>query len=145
VAVAVGNDLQFGRLLQALALEPEERYETNAGRVAARKELVPWLAGAIAGRGRDELVDALRAADVPAGPVSGVGEALRAMEEANDGGWLQVAGDIRLAPDPIRLDGKQLPLRGAPPTLGQHTDEVLRDSGLAADEIAVLRRDGVIA
>jgi crotonobetainyl-CoA:carnitine CoA-transferase CaiB-like acyl-CoA transferase len=145
VAVAVGNDAQFARLLDVLGLAGDQRYATNAGRVATRGELVPWLARAIVGRERDELVAALRAADVPAGPVSSVGEALRGMQQAHGDAWLQTAGEMRLAPDPIRLDGEQLPLRNGPPILGQHTDEILRAVGLTADEIAALRRDSVVA
>ena len=99
------------------------RYTTNAERVAAREELVPWLSAAIEGRGRDELVAALRAADVPAGPVASVGEALRDMEAAHGGAWVQEAPPMRLAPDPIRLDGESPPLRTTPPLLGEHTDE----------------------
>jgi crotonobetainyl-CoA:carnitine CoA-transferase CaiB-like acyl-CoA transferase len=145
VALAVGNDAQFARLLDVLRLAPEERFTTNEGRVGGRMELIPWLAAAIAGRERDELVAALRAADVPAGPVSSVAEALRGMEEAHDGAWLQQAGEMRLAPDPIRLSGEQLPARLSPPTLGQHTDEVLGELGLATGEIARLRAEGVVA
>jgi crotonobetainyl-CoA:carnitine CoA-transferase CaiB-like acyl-CoA transferase len=145
LAIAVGNDAQFVRLLDVLELAADDRYGTNAGRVAARAELVPWLAAAIEGRDRDELVAALRAADVPAGPVSSVGEAVRGMQTAHGGAWLQAAGEIRLAPDPIRLDGEQLPLRGAPPTLGQHTDEVLGALGMNDGEIAELRRNGAVA
>jgi len=145
VAIAVGNDAQFVRLLDVLELPADERYATNTQRVAARAELIPWLAGAIEERARDELVAALRAADVPAGPVSSVGEALRGMGDAHEGAWLQTAGDIRLAPDPIRLDGEHLPLRLPPPTLGQHTDEVLAELGLSQREIAALKEDGVVA
>jgi formyl-CoA transferase/CoA:oxalate CoA-transferase len=145
VAIAVGNDPQFTRLLGVLGLETDDRYATNAQRVAAREELIPWLGAAIGERGRDELVAALRAADVPAGPVSSVGEALRGVEAAHGGSWTQAAPPMRLAPDPIRLDGESLPLRTAPPLLGEHTDEVLAESGLTAGEIAKLRHDGVVA
>ncbi|HEX3218707.1 MAG TPA: CoA transferase, partial [Candidatus Limnocylindria bacterium] len=110
-----------------------------------REVLIPWLAKAIGARGRDELVAALRAADVPSGPVSSVGEALRGMQEAHEGAWLQDAGETRLAPDPIRLSGEQLPLRSSPPMLGQHTDELLSEIGLSAAEIASLRRERVVA
>ncbi len=145
LAIAVGNDAQFARLLEVLGLDAGGRYATNAERVAAREELVPWLGAAIEGRGRDELVAALRAADVPAGPVASVGEALRGMEQAHGGDWVQEAPPMRLAPDPIRLDGERLPLRGTPPLLGQHTDEVLTELGVMVDDIARFRRDGVIA
>jgi crotonobetainyl-CoA:carnitine CoA-transferase CaiB-like acyl-CoA transferase len=145
VAVAVGNDAQFARLLGVLGLAAQERFTTNAQRVAARADLIPWLAAALTDRGRDELVAALRAADVPAGPVSSVGEALAGMEAAHGRAWLQQSGEMRLAPDPIRLSGEQLPVRFPPPTLGQHTEEVLGELGLSHGEIAVLRRDGIVA
>ena len=49
LAIAVGNDAQFARLLEVLGLDAEGRYATNAERVAARDELVPWLSAAIEG------------------------------------------------------------------------------------------------
>jgi crotonobetainyl-CoA:carnitine CoA-transferase CaiB-like acyl-CoA transferase len=145
LAIAVGNDAQFVRLLAVLGLDAAGRYATNAERVAAREELVPWLSAAIQERGRDELVEALRAADVPAGPVANVGEALLGMEAAHGGDWVQDAPPMRLAPNPIRLDRQTPPLRAAPPLLGEHTDAVLGQLGLTADEIGQLRRDGVVA
>ena len=144
LVVAVGNDAQFGRLLEVLGLPVDERYATNPARLAHREELVAWLALAISGRGRDELLTALTAADVPAGPVNLVSEALAAMEAAHDGGWIETLDGIRLPPDPIRVDGARLPLRLPPPRLGEHTDSVLAEAGFASDEIAALRAEGAI-
>jgi len=67
------------------------------------------------------------------------------MQNAHGGAWVQEGGPVRLAPDPIRLDGESPPLRSIPPLLGEHTDEVLTEIGLAKEEIAQLRGDGVIA
>jgi crotonobetainyl-CoA:carnitine CoA-transferase CaiB-like acyl-CoA transferase len=145
LVVAVGNDSQFERMLAVLGVEPDPRFATNPDRLALRDELVPLLAARIAQRLRDELVTAFTEADVPAGPVNTVGEALAAVEEAYDGAWTQTADGIRLAPDPIRIDGRRLPLRAAPPRLGEHTDEVLQAAGLSPAEIAELRAQGAIA
>ena len=144
LVVAVGNDAQFARLLDVLDLDPNALFATNAQRVKRRAELVSVLADRIAGRGRDELVAALAAADVPAGPVNQVSEALAAMEAAHDGAWTQAADGMRLAPDPIRVDGQRLPLRLAPPRLGEQTDAILHEAGVSAAEIESLRLAGVI-
>jgi crotonobetainyl-CoA:carnitine CoA-transferase CaiB-like acyl-CoA transferase len=144
LVVAVGNDAQFERLIAVLGLEHDPRFATNPDRLARRDELVPMLSARIAEHARDELVAALTAADVPAGPVNLVSEALAAMEAAHDGAWTQTTDGMRLAPDPIRVDGQRLPLHAAPPRLGEHTDEILREAGVSPEEIAALRAEGAI-
>ncbi len=80
LVIAVGNDAQFGRLLDVLGLKDVDgRYASNPRRVAAREELATWLGGRIRGWQRGALVQALIAADVPAGPVNSVREAVDAM------------------------------------------------------------------
>ncbi|MGH2454880.1 MAG: CaiB/BaiF CoA transferase family protein, partial [Candidatus Limnocylindria bacterium] len=142
VVVAVGNDTQFGRLLSVLGLDPDDRYATNPRRLAHRAELVAWLSAAFLGRRRDEVVLALRAADVPAGPVSSVPEAIEGLDAALGGRWTQRLDGMAMAPGPIRLDGRLLPLGGAPPRLGEHTNEVLAEVGYTPDQVARLRTAG---
>ncbi|MBA2632301.1 MAG: CoA transferase [Chloroflexi bacterium] len=125
LVLAVGNDAQFGRLLEVLGLADDGMYATNPQRLARRAELVARLARVIGLRGRDELVAALEAADVPAGPVNRVSEALAAMEAVHGQGWTDSLDGVRMAPAPIRVDGRRLPARLAPPRLGEHTDSVL--------------------
>jgi crotonobetainyl-CoA:carnitine CoA-transferase CaiB-like acyl-CoA transferase len=122
VVVAVGNDAQFGRLLGVLGLtDADGRFATNAMRVGAREELAAWLGDAISSWERRRLVTALADADVPAGPVNTVPEAVAAMGD----GWVQELGGVRLTPGPLRVEGEHTPLRRPPPRLGEHTDEVL--------------------
>jgi glutaryl-CoA transferase len=144
LVIAVGNDTQFARLLEVLDLGPDSRFASNEDRLAGRDELIAMLAVRIGDWARDDLVAALSAADVPAGPVNSVSEALAAMESAHDGAWTQELDGLRLAPTPLRMDGQRLPLRSPPPRFGDQTDEVLREAGLDAGEIAGLRAEGAI-
>lgn len=128
VVIAVGNDAQFARLCDVLGLAPDPRFASNAERVAHRAEVTAWLADAIRRRGRDELVEALRAADIPAGPVNAVAEAVAMLDAAYGGEWTQSLEGVRLAPSPFTVDGRRHRARRPPPLLGEHTTEVL--SGL---------------
>ena len=124
LVVAVGNDAQYARLVEILGLEPDAAHATNPQRLAARDEVVRRLADAIGKRSRGSLLAALAAADVPAGPVSSVSEALDALGGVT---WLDERDGIRTAPSPIRLDGESPRMRRAPPRLGEHTAEILAE------------------
>ena len=122
LVVAIGNDAQFGRLLDVLGLiDAAGRFATNPLRVESQEELADWLGDAIGSWERGPLVAALAAADVPAGPVNTVSEAVAAMGE----GWVRELDGVRLAPGPMRVDGDLTPVRRPPPRLGEHTSEVL--------------------
>lgn len=146
LALAVGNDRQFAALLDVLGLEDRQgRFATNPKRVRHRAELVERLSAAIAKRERVELLTSLAAADVPAGPVNTVAEALRGAQAASPDAWQTEIEGVRLAPSPIRLNGRQRPPRLAPPRLGQHTDAVLTEAGFDPAEIDQLRKASVVA
>jgi crotonobetainyl-CoA:carnitine CoA-transferase CaiB-like acyl-CoA transferase len=128
IVVAVGNDAQFVRLLAVLGLTDEDaRFATNADRLKARDELTSWVSAAIRDRRRDELVEALLQADVPAGAVLTVADSVAAMEEAHAAGWVEEVDGIRLAPSPFMIDGRRAAIRRPPPKLGEHTAEVLAE------------------
>jgi crotonobetainyl-CoA:carnitine CoA-transferase CaiB-like acyl-CoA transferase len=129
LVLAIGNDGQFARLCEVLSLALDPAFATNPQRVARREQVVGALDAAIRRRGRDELLAALDAADVPAGPINTVGEAVAAMERSHSDGWVVEIDGIRLPPSPIRVDGVTAPIRLPPPRLGEHTAEVLAELG----------------
>ena len=124
LVVAVGNDAQFERLLRVLGLtDADGRFSTNELRVAARAELAAWLGESIGSWERAPMAAALADADVPAGPVNSVPEALASMGD----GWVEELDGVRLASGPLRVAGELTTLRRPPPRLGEHTHEVLRE------------------
>ena len=127
IAVAVGNDAQFGRLCDALGLPDlagDERYATNPDRVANREELVETLQKRFSERTADEWVEGIRAAGVPCGPVNTLSDVFED-EHVLGSGVLQeiehpTAGTLPMLLSPVLIDGERPPVRRPPPTLGQH-------------------------
>jgi crotonobetainyl-CoA:carnitine CoA-transferase CaiB-like acyl-CoA transferase len=107
LAIAVGNDRQFSALVDVLGLADDPRlrgrFATNPDRVGGRDELIPILEAAVRGRGREELVAALTDADVPAGPVNSVGEAVAMLRSLSGGTWTVWTDGMEVAPSPIRI------------------------------------------
>jgi succinate--hydroxymethylglutarate CoA-transferase len=152
IAVAVGNDAQFAKFAAALS-HPEwgedARFARNQDRVANR-DAVETLIGTVLGTDTvDAWIARLMAAGIPCGRVNSVAQALndphtaardmvRTIEHA-------AAGEIRTVGPGLRMGGTPTSIRRAPPTLGQHTGEILLDElGYAAERVAQLRRDGVV-
>ncbi len=131
IAVAVGNDAQFGRLCAAIGrpeLADDERYATNPARVANREELVEVLQGEFSKRAADEWVEEIREAGVPVGPVNALSDVFTD-EHVLSSGILQTvehpaAGVLKMLASPVLVDGERPTIRRPPPTLGQHTEEL---------------------
>lgn len=128
LVVAVGNDGQWARLCAALDLPElarDERLAANPGRVLHRAEVVERLGRRLAERPRDEWLDRLARARVPAGPVREIHEVVRDPALASRGMVQDAAlGDgtaARLFALPWRSGGARPPLQHAPPALGEHT------------------------
>jgi crotonobetainyl-CoA:carnitine CoA-transferase CaiB-like acyl-CoA transferase len=153
IVVAVGNDAQFRVLCDVIGapeLARDERYATNGARVINRGTLEPTLQGVIAKLNGHELLEALHARGVPAGPVNTIGEAF-------EDPFVEARGTVQRF---MRDDGVEVPsvaypgkfsetpadYRRRPPFLGEHTREVLQAwLGLEAGRLDELTAGGVIA
>ncbi|HYJ51591.1 MAG TPA: CaiB/BaiF CoA-transferase family protein [Allosphingosinicella sp.] len=104
--VAVGNDGQFRRLCALLGLPEDSRFATNADRVSNRAALDAVLAGAMALRQKAELLTALAAAGIPAGPINDLAEVFADPQVIARGMRIDRDGVPGLA-SPIVIDGKR--------------------------------------
>ncbi len=151
--LAVGNDGQFARFCEAAGqseLAADERFATNPARVRNREALIAILTPVIARRSCDDWLSDLEARTVPCGPINAIDQVFTDPQVlARD---MKIAIEHPLAPSPVDLIGSPFKLsatpvahRLPPPTLGQHTDQVLRDwLELSAEEIAALRAAGAV-
>lgn len=144
VVLAVGNDGQFARFCRVAGCEglaDDDRYRTNADRVANRDALTAALTPILAARTSADWQAALGAAGVPCGPIRDVAEALSS-EEATARGMVLDHGGRRTVASPVDLGGREDAT--PPPALGQHTDALLAELGLDEAEVAALRADGTV-
>eukprot|EP01037_Dinobryon_pediforme_P012717 gene12717-12812_t len=132
IIIAVGNDQQFARLcavlgLEGLAVNPQ--FLTNALRVRNRAQLTPVLAEKIANWPRDELLAALEAAIVPAGPINSVADVFADAQFRHRGMEIEVQG-VKGLRSPLLMSDGPLTLERRAPRLGEHTQDILRELGL---------------
>jgi crotonobetainyl-CoA:carnitine CoA-transferase CaiB-like acyl-CoA transferase len=151
VFIAGANDRLWQRLATALELETlrvDPRFATNIDRVTHRVELEAQVAAAIARHDREPLLTRLEEAGVPATPVNTVDQVMddpqtlaREMVE-----WIEHPrlGRIPLVGLPVKFSRVRPGVRRPAPLWGEHTDEVLGETGYAADEIASLRERKVV-
>jgi crotonobetainyl-CoA:carnitine CoA-transferase CaiB-like acyl-CoA transferase len=133
VVVAAGNDRQFAalcdRVLELEGVATDPRFSTNSARVLNRVALLAVLEPAFHARTSAHWLERLKAVQVPCGQVRSVGQALTAPEaEARDMVRTvehATVGEMRLVGSPLKLSRTPVVEPTAPPSLGQHTEEVL--------------------
>lgn len=153
IIIAANNDGQFERFCAAAGapdLLDDPEFASNALRVRNRDRLVPRVEALTRTRSTTEWMQALEAVRVPCAPVNTIDQVFADPQVQSRGMQIRMphplAGeDIRLVGSPIGLSGTPVNYRRAPPTLGQHTDEVLAEVlGLSENERDALREEGVI-
>jgi crotonobetainyl-CoA:carnitine CoA-transferase CaiB-like acyl-CoA transferase len=150
--LAVGNDGQFARFCQVAGrpeLAADPRFATNAARVGNREALLAVLVPLFLDRTCADWIGALEAAGVPCGPINDLRQVFADPQVRHRGMRVEVphplAESVPLVASPIRLSDAPADPPCAPPTLGQHTREVLADVlGISGEEFDALRRSGVV-
>ncbi len=151
VVLAVGNDSQFAKMCVALGrpeLASDPRYIKNADRVRNMPDLMALIAEIFAQWSRADLVDALEKAGVPCGPINSIAEVFDQEQIKHRGMRMDLphprSGTVPSVANPIKFQNTPTHYDRAPPLLGQHSDEILREAGYADAEIEKLRSGGIV-
>jgi crotonobetainyl-CoA:carnitine CoA-transferase CaiB-like acyl-CoA transferase len=138
---------QLARVVGRPELADDAGYATTPARLTRRETVDKLLRDWLAERSMDEAEQALLGAGLPFGRVRSYGEAARnphvrerdmLQDTAVEGGRVPLTGPAaKFSRTPTRI-------RVGPPALGEHTDAILEELGVAAEERAQLRADGVI-
>ncbi len=152
LVVAVGNDGQFRRfaaIIGAPDLAADPRFATNPSRLENRDALLETITPLIAAMTRDALLGDMERDGVPGGPILTIDEVFESPQGEARGMKIRMphptarSGDVPLIGNPVKFSKTPITYRLAPPTLGQHTESVLRERlGDAGYEKA--RADGAL-
>lgn len=152
MVVAVGNDSQFVKFCEIVGhpeLARDERFAKNANRVRNREILIPILQEILLTRDVLEWVAPLESSGVPAGPINNIAQTFEHPQVKYRKLKIELphplSGTVPLVANPIRFSRSPVSYRSAPPTLGQHTQEVLSTlGGMSEADIQALSGKGVL-
>jgi crotonobetainyl-CoA:carnitine CoA-transferase CaiB-like acyl-CoA transferase len=147
IVVGVTNQRLWGKFCKALgapSLQVDPLFEAAASRVANRDALQQQIESILLKHPTAHWIDRLLAEGVPCGPINNIAQAVEDPQIQARGLFEQIDGR-RFMRAPLTMSQTPVRLRRGPPRIGEHTEEVLREAGYSAAEIAALLERGVIA
>jgi crotonobetainyl-CoA:carnitine CoA-transferase CaiB-like acyl-CoA transferase len=154
LVLSVGNDPTFKRFCENTGLEhllTDERFATNAARVANRQLVTDTLTPVMRTKTTTEWVDKLEALKIGCGPINTLKQVFADPQVLARGAVVEMphpdadGGKVKVIANPVRLSETPANYRITAPMLGQHTDTVLGELlNLSPDEIASLRERGIV-
>ena len=151
LTIGATGEKRWRKLCELLSAEEwldDPRFKTNGDRYRNRELLAELISERLQAHTIDEWERMLNEAGIPCGPIYRIDQALEHPQVRHRRMVVELPhpamGTVRLLGLPVKLSGTPGAIRLAPPLLGQHTEEVLREIGLAEDELRRLRERGVI-
>lgn len=147
-----GNDRLYGVLctkLQKPEWASDERFITNAQRVKNRDLLEEMIEGVTVTKTTKEWLDVLEGSGMPYAAINDIQQTLQHEHVLARDMVTEIehptCGPMKLVNTPVKYSVSKPTIRSAPPTLGQHTDEVLTELGFSKAEIETFKSEGSVA
>jgi crotonobetainyl-CoA:carnitine CoA-transferase CaiB-like acyl-CoA transferase len=151
VIIAVPNDWLWRKMCDALELthlKDDPRFSKNASRVNNREELVALMTKYTRSKDSSEIMEKLKNAGVPSGPIHDISQVLNHPQVLHRGIIQEVEhptiGMLKMLGVPIKLSETPGSIRMAPPLLGQDTNQILSQLGYSKDDINRFQENGII-
>jgi crotonobetainyl-CoA:carnitine CoA-transferase CaiB-like acyl-CoA transferase len=150
VYLAIQNAREWSRfcdfVLNRTELTDDRRFHTNAARVHHRQALHDIIAEVFAGLDSSEVLDRLELADIACARENSIGQFLDHPQLVGRDRWSTIdspVGPLRALLPPVLMEGF-VPVMGAVPSLGQHSQAILEELGYDADTIEGWRKEQMI-
>jgi crotonobetainyl-CoA:carnitine CoA-transferase CaiB-like acyl-CoA transferase len=152
IILATGNDSQFASFCKVAGrpeLAEDERFRLMSGRIVNRDALIPMIAGIMKQRVMHDWIALLEAANVPCGPINNMRQVFEDPQVRHRGLKVEIptaAGvPCPTVASPMRFSGTPVEYTLPPPTLGQHTQEILQELlGMDLQAVDALAAKGIV-
>jgi formyl-CoA transferase len=136
-------------ILERPDLLQKAEYQTIAGRLGQREQLIQELENSFVLKSADEWIDLLLAHGIPAGPILDYPQAFESEHGKHRQMRIEIdhplEGKVPNIGFAVKMQGTPQEVRRHPPLLGEHTQEVLMQAGFTPDEIKALEEQGAFA
>jgi formyl-CoA transferase len=136
-------------ILQRSDLIQNPNYQTIAGRLGHREQLISELEKSFANKNADEWIDLMLEQGIPAGPILDYPQAFDSEHGKHRQMKIEIdhplEGKVPNIGFAVKMQGTPQQIRRHPPLLGEHTQEVLEQAGFTAQEIESLKEQGAFA
>jgi len=152
IILAVGNDSQFASFCNVAGrpeLAEDERFRLMTGRIVNRDALIPLIAEIMKQRGMHEWIEVLEGANVPCGPINNMQQVFEDPQVQHRGLKVEIPTSAGVpcptVASPMRFSETPVEYTVPPPTLGQHTQEILQDLlGMDRQAVDALAAKGIV-